>query len=69
MQALRGVGNAALGEWHEWTGFVYHLKRRLTAKEQKPVGDAKDIRGTPEAAARRMKVLRYLPLEVRDWIE
>jgi hypothetical protein len=60
--ALKGVGDARLGEWewHEWTGSAYHVRRRLNEDEQRSVGAAIDIRGTPEEAVRMANVARWL---------
>lgn len=69
LDALRGVGNATLGQWEEWTGRFYHIKRRLTFDEQPKVGNTLDVRGTPEALKRRMAVQRYLPIEMQNWEE
>lgn len=49
---LDGLGVPTLGEWHEWTGKAYHIRRRLSAREQINVGPVVDIRGTPEAVER-----------------
>jgi hypothetical protein len=49
---LARVGDARLGEWTEWTGRAFHLRRRLTAAEARLVGPVVDIRGTEEARAR-----------------
>jgi len=59
--ALKGVGDARLGEWewHEWTGRAYHVRRRLTRCEQQSVGPATDIRGTPEETRRLAEVKRW----------
>lgn len=67
LQQLDGLGDAELGEWHEWSGTAYHLRRRLTPAEQAGVGDVVDIRGTDEARARARAlgpVLRALPPQV-----
>jgi hypothetical protein len=58
---LAGVGDAGLGEWHEWSGKAYHVRRRLSEDEQKLVGPVIDIRGTVEATMRLMPVQRILP--------
>lgn len=50
--ALSGLGDPMLGEWHEWSGTTFHIRRRLTATEQERVGPALDIRRTPEARRR-----------------
>lgn len=51
--ALKGAGDAALGEWHE-QGSAYHIRRRLTADELRLAGNltVRDIRGTPEERKR-----------------
>lgn len=64
---LAGVGDPALGEWREWTGRAFHLRRRLTRSEQREVGPVVDIRRTPEAhrrAERLGRLLAYAPPEV-----
>lgn len=58
-KVLDGVGDATLGEWREWTGRAYHLRRRLSATEQAVVGEVVDVRGTPEAE-RRLRPVRHL---------
>lgn len=61
LRALQGVGDPAAGEWQEFTGVAYHLRRRLTASEQaRGVGEACDLRGTPEA---RRRYLAATPLQ------
>jgi hypothetical protein len=49
---LADVGDASLGEWREWSGLAFHLRRRLSAAEQRKVGPVADIRQTPEALRR-----------------
>jgi hypothetical protein len=64
---LAGVGDAELGEWREWTGYAFHIRRRLTRREQRGVGPVVDVRRTPEAfarAARLGELLRMAPPEV-----
>jgi hypothetical protein len=64
---LDGLGDARLGEWREWTGKAFHLRRRLTAAEQQPIGPAVDVRGTPEAMRRATALgplLRLAPIDV-----
>jgi hypothetical protein len=65
---LNGVGDARLGQWeeHSPTG-VLHLRRRLAVDEQALVGDVLDIRCTPEARARAVRLgplLARLPYEI-----
>jgi len=59
--ALIGVGDASLGEWHEWTGFTYHIRRRLKPEEQLLIGPAIDIRGTDEAMNRWRAICLICP--------
>lgn len=58
IEALQGVGDASLGEWQEWSGRAYHIRRRLTEQEELLVGPAVDIRGTDEALERARKAVR-----------
>lgn len=59
--ALKGVGDVALGEWEEYTGYAFHIRRRLSRTEQRSVGEVVDIRGTAEVAQRLARVQRWLP--------
>ena len=61
---LAGVGDSSLGEWSEWTGRAYHLRRRLTDSEAALVGPVKDVRGTWEAEKRAKAVARFCPPEM-----
>jgi hypothetical protein len=64
---LSGVGDPSLGEWREWTGRAFHIRRRLTQAEQRRTGPVLDIRGTPEARERATllgAMLLYAPAEV-----
>lgn len=56
--AIKGVGDARLGEWEEF-GSAYHVRRRLNAQEQRSVGPVIDIRGTPEETRRLAIVDRW----------
>jgi hypothetical protein len=69
LEAIRGVGDANLGQWEHWTGNTYQIRRRLTRSEQKSVGNPVDIRGTEEATRRYVAVRKYLPPEWGDLIE
>lgn len=65
--ALDGVGDEVSGQWEEYTGKAFHVRRRLTIEEQKPIVPAVDIRGTTEARNRInviMIVQPYLPKEL-----
>jgi hypothetical protein len=62
-----GVGDPALGEWREWTGHAFHLRRRLSVREQREVGPVVDIRGSDEARRRAERLgplLAHVPPEV-----
>jgi hypothetical protein len=61
LETLAGVGDASRGEWHEWSGKAYHIRRRLNAAEDLLVGPVVDVRGTVEATMRLMPVHRLLP--------
>lgn len=65
---LAGRGDPALGEWREWSGRVFHLRRRLSVAEWAHVGPAVDIRGSAEAwqwvAMIPEHLLRYAAPEV-----
>jgi hypothetical protein len=64
---LSGVGDASLGEWREWTGRAFHLRRRLSVREQRDVGPVVDVRGSEEARRRAERLgpmLSYVPAEV-----
>jgi hypothetical protein len=62
---LAGVGDPALGEWREQDRVVFHLRRRLSAREQASARlDVADVRGTVEAVNRALAVgprLVYAP--------
>jgi hypothetical protein len=61
---LEGVGDEVAGQWEEYTGKAFHVRRRLTLEEQDLIGPAVDVRGTPEALSRInaiMIVQPYLP--------
>lgn len=64
LAALAGVGDASLGEWEEWTGRAYHVRRRLSASESSVVGPVIDVRGLPEGLRRVANMTPYLPVGV-----
>lgn len=67
LRQLQGVGDPGLGEWREWTGRAFHIRRRLTAREQNEVGPVVDIRRTAEAVRRGAALgdlLRYVSPQV-----
>ncbi len=59
---LAGVGDMA-HEFHEWTGYAFHVRRRLNADEIATIGDAVDCRGTEEGQRRLDAVKDVLPAE------
>lgn len=61
-QAADGLGDPSAGEWREWTGRAFHIRRRLTPAEQAHVGPVVDIRRTPEARERARTLGRLLDL-------
>lgn len=64
---LTGAGDPSRGEWREHNGRFFHLRRRLSEAEERQTGPALDIRRTPEAVSRAMRlgpVLRFAPPEV-----
>jgi hypothetical protein len=63
-RALRGVGDANLGEWRERGHHgTMHIRRRVTDAERKAAGDlqVRDIRGTDEERRRFARLLRDAP--------
>jgi hypothetical protein len=60
LKALDGVGDRA-HEWHEWSGYAYHIRRRLTPAEASHIDEVRDIRGTPEAQERYRRMAVLLP--------
>lgn len=58
LEALKGVGDVALGQWIEWTGKALHVRRRLSADESSLVGPVRDVRGTYEGRLRAERALR-----------
>lgn len=60
VRALAGLGDPDAGQWREWSGFAFHLRRRLSVAEAAEVGEVLDIRGTPEAARRARALGRHL---------
>lgn len=65
-KVLDGVGSQIAGEWHQWTGKAYHIRRRLTLEEMNVTGPIMDIRGTPEAVLRLAPVRHIVPPEIYD---
>ena len=66
LSALEGVGDEVAGQWEEFTGKAFHIRRRLTIEEQALVGPAVDVRGTQEALNRINAVrivMPYLPVQ------
>jgi hypothetical protein len=57
LDGLQGVGDASLGEWHEFTGKAYHIRRRLDKGEELIIGSPVDLRQTDEAT-RRLRAMQ-----------
>jgi hypothetical protein len=70
-RALRGVGDATLGEWRERPARIVHLRRRLTDAERlafaSPALTVRDIRGTPEELERMVLLLEDAPVLLRHF--
>ncbi len=66
--ALRGVGDATLGEWREVGGVAVHLRRRLTVAEMRDAGIEAvcDVRGTEEFTRRLQAMRPHLPAGLRE---
>lgn len=60
MVELNDVGDPSQ-QWEEWSGYAYHVRRRLTTEEQEQVGEALDCRGTGEWAKRYYAISHKLP--------
>jgi hypothetical protein len=67
LAALRGVGDAQLGEWREVGDRAVHVRRRLTDDERALAGGLKvrDIRGTGEEALRFETLIAEAPQLMR----
>jgi hypothetical protein len=66
IRALQGLGASELGEWREWTGRAFHIRRRLSFAEQARVGPVRDIRRSPEAKQRAAALGKRLLLVPAD---
>jgi hypothetical protein len=60
-EMLEGYGDESLGEWTEDRTKAFHLRRRLSAEEDKRVGPAIDCRTTDEAQQRYDAIKSVLP--------
>lgn len=67
-KALDGVGDPFM-EWTEWTGRAFHLRRRLTVREEEKVGPVVDVRGTPEVAIRLANLPKMLGMTLEEFAE
>jgi hypothetical protein len=65
--ALNGVGDPITGEWTEWTGKAFHVRRRLTVREEESVGPVVDVRGTTEVARRLAHIPRVLGISIEEF--
>lgn len=48
-------------QFKQWSGYAFHLRRRLSASEQAAIGDAIDCRGSGEGIRRLAAVRDILP--------
>ncbi len=60
MRHLAGVGSM-LQEWHEWSGYAYHVRRLLTEEEKLPIGCVLDLRYSKEGHERLKAIIPQLP--------
>jgi hypothetical protein len=58
--ALTGVGDPSLGEWDEYGGYAFHVRRRLSIEEAATVGPVVDVRGTEDGRRRCAALRRYV---------
>jgi hypothetical protein len=68
LDVLDGVGDAHLGEWYTAGEKAIHVRRRLSAKEQRQVGPVLDVRCDLEGQRRAAAVQQYLPPSMRGEI-
>jgi hypothetical protein len=62
LRALNGVGDESLGQWELGGRSAFHIRRRLSIREQVAAGLAmRDIRGTQEAKERARAVYLVVP--------
>lgn len=62
LRALEGVGDESIGQWEEGGRSAFHIRRRLSMREQIEHGlSMRDIRGTNEAAQRIAEIVRLVP--------
>lgn len=62
LDALKGVGDASLGEWRDVGDKAVHVRRRLSVQEQAVIGAACDLRRSDVGVERLEKALRWLNL-------
>jgi len=53
LAALLGLGAVRAGEWRQWGGVAFHIRRRLAVGEARGL-EIRDIRGTDEARRRAL---------------
>lgn len=63
--ALGSAGDARLGEWKETGQRAFHLRRRLSSKEQAQVGTVVDVRDKYEGWKRWRTMQSHLPAQLR----
>jgi hypothetical protein len=62
--ALAGVGDRRY-EWVDWTGYAFHVRRRLTDAEAAGIDAVLDLRGTEEGRRRLRAIEAQLSPEMR----
>jgi hypothetical protein len=58
--SIKGVGDINY-EWHECSGYAYHIRRRLTVEKQKITGAPIDCRNTNDGLRRYETIKSSLP--------
>lgn len=68
LDLLKGLGDAALGQWDERGASALHVRRRLSEAEAELIGPVVDVRGTEEAGRRLLSVRDHLrAVGMIDW--
>lgn len=66
LETLLGLGAAHAGEWREWTGSAFHIRRRLTKAEARGL-ELRDIRRTVEAHRRLAAMPVHIIAKIPQW--
>ena len=64
-EVLGPVGDASLGEWKESGDRAFHLRRRLSRREQVTIGPVVDVRGNHDGWKRWAAMQPHVPAALR----